>query len=290
MQTKTKKNYTAYLFLLPAVVIYLSVIVAPVLYSLFISLFKWNGIGNMEFVGLRNYVNLFTVDEIFQKALANNLLWIVLTIVITTSVSLGLAVLLNNRFRGRTFFRSLFYLPCVIAPIAVAVIWRWVYNPTFGFINQFSRFIGSGFQQSWISDPNTSIYALFFASLWQAVGQPMILFLAGLQTVPAEVSEAATIDGASPIRKFFVITCPLMKETFVIVLANLVTAAMKVFDIVQGLTGGGPNNSTQMLSTYMYAQTFQYSNVGIGTAIACLMVLMMMVVIIPYILFTASEN
>ena len=118
----------------------------------------------------------------------------------------------------------------------------------------------------------------------------MILFLAGLQTVPTEVLEAATIDGATGTKHFFAVTIPLLKETFVIVLAMLIVSAMKVFDVVQGLTGGGPNNATQMLSTYMYSQSFRYNNVGIGTAISTIMVLMMLVVIIPYVSFTARED
>ena len=128
------------------------------------------------------------------------------------------------------------------------------------------------------------------AAVWQGIGQPMILFLAGLQSVSTDVLEAATIDGAGPIKKFFRITVPLMKETFVMVIATLITAAMKVYDIVQGLTGGGPNNSTQMLATYMYSQTFQYNNVGMGTAVACVMFAMMMIVIVPYVAFTAKEK
>ena len=118
----------------------------------------------------------------------------------------------------------------------------------------------------------------------------MILFLAGLQGVSPDVLEAATVDGASPVRKFFFVTVPLMKQTFVMVIANLITAAMKVYDIVAGLTDGGPNNSTQMLGTYMYSQTFQYNNVGMGTAVACIMLVMMLVVIVPYVIFTSKEH
>jgi raffinose/stachyose/melibiose transport system permease protein len=285
-----KKNYTDYLFLVPAAVIYLSVIVAPVLYSLFISVFKWNGIGVMEYIGLQNFVNLFGNDPIFMIAMQNNLLWIILSLAVTMSVALGLAVILNKKFSGRTFFRGFFYFPAVIAPIAVAIIWRWIYNPSIGFINELFRLFGSSFQQSWISEPNASLYAIFFASLWQSVGQSMIFFLAGLQTVPKDMLEAARIDGANNVVTFFRITCPIMKDTFVIVIANLIVGAMKVFDIVQGLTGGGPNNATQMMSTYMYSQTFQYNNVGYGTAISILMVVFMLIVIIPYVLFTAHEN
>ena len=276
--------------MLPAGIIYISVIVAPIFYSLFISLYKWNGIGDKVFVGLANYKSLFSGDKTFHTAIINNLVWIVLTIFITMSVSLAFAVVLNKKFIGRTFFRGFFYFPCVIAPIAVAIIWRWIYNPSMGFINEFFELIGLNFTQSWISDPNVSLYAVFMASLWQAIGQPMILFLAGLQAISPDVLEAATIDGANGYKKFFMVTVPLLKDTFVIVIATLIVAAMKVFDVVQGLTGGGPNDSTQMISTYMYSQVFKYNNVGYGTAIACVMVFMMLIVIVPYVSFTAKED
>ncbi len=286
----SEASWKNYLFLLPAGIIYLSVIVVPVLYSFFISLFKWNGVGEMEFVKLDNYINLFSNDKVFITALKNNLLWVILTIVVTMTIALAFAVVLNKKFRGRTFFRGVFYFPCVIAPIAVAIIWRWIYNPNIGFINEFLELIGANFRQSWLSNPKVSIFAVFAASVWQSIGQPMILFLAGLQSVPVEVLEAARIDGASGPKKFLFVTVPLMKETFVIVIATLIISSMKVYDVVAGLTDGGPNNATQMLSTYMYSQTFQYSNVGTGTAVACVMVLMMLVVIVPYIIFTAKED
>lgn len=290
MKKYIKTDKAAWFFLLPAGVIYLSVIVIPVFYSLFISLFKWNGIGEKVFVGLENYVNLFTGDKTFHTAIINNLIWIVLTIFVTMTVSLGFAVLLNKQFRGRTFFRGFFYFPSVIALIATAIIWRWIYNPNIGFINQFFQLLGIDYSQQWISDPKVSLYAVFAAALWQAIGQPMILFLAGLQAISPDVLEAATIDGANGVKKFFLITVPLLKDTFVIVIATLIVAAMKVYDIIWGLTGGGPNDSTQMLATYMYSQVFQYNNVGYGTAVACVMVILMMIVIIPYVSFTAKED
>lgn len=289
-QNKRGKRLGAYLFLVPALVIYLSVIVVPIVYSFYLSLNKWNGIGEMEFVGLKNYISLFTTDAVFHMALKNNLIWIILTVVITTSVALLFAVMLNQRFKGRTFFRGLFYFPAVIAPIAVAIIWRWIYNPDIGFINEFCGVLGIPFKQTWLSNPKVGLYAVFFASLWAGIGQSMILFLAGLQSVSVDVLEAAKIDGATSKRTFFTITIPLMKETFIMVIATLIIAAMKVYDIVKGLTDGGPSNSTQMLSTYMYSQTFQYNNVGYGTTVACVMVIMMLVVIIPYVIFTAKDN
>jgi len=290
MKGNKKGNLTSYLFLAPAMAIYLSVIIIPVLYSLYISLNSWNGIGVMKFIGFDNYINLFTADNIFKIALRNNLIWIVLTLVVTTSVALLLANALSGKFRGRTFFRGAFYLPCVIAPIAVAIIWRWMYNPNVGFINQSAQLVGSDFSQTWLSTPGASLFAIFLASLWAGLGQPMILFLAGIQGISVDVLEAAQIDGAGSIRRFFSITIPLLKETFVIVIATLMVAALKVFDIVKGLTDGGPQNSTEMLATYMYSQTFKYNNVGMGTAIACVMLIFMMMIVIPYIIFTAKED
>lgn len=283
------KSKAPYLFMLPCFIIYISVIIFPVFYSLWISLHKGTGVGEMQFVGLDNYVQL-AQDSIFWVSLQHTIIWIVLTVCVTMTVSLMLAVLLNNNFRGRTFFRALFYFPSVIAIVAVAIIWRWIYNPQIGFINEFFRAIGINFSQTWLSNSSTALIALFVAGLWQAVGQPMILFLAGLQGISPEVLEAASIDGANSVQKFFRITIPLLKDTFIMVICTLIIAAMKVYDIVKGLTDGGPNNATQMLATYMYNQVFDYNNVGYGTAIAIVMVLIMLFVIIPYMSFTARER
>jgi len=148
MNKKKGSGFPAWGFLLPAMIIYLSVIVFPVFYSLYISLHEWNGVSAQKFVGLKNYVSLFTNDPVFLTALKNNLIWIVLTVAVTMTVSLLFAVLLNKHFRGRTFFRAVFYFPCVIAPIAVAIIWRWIYNPQIGFVNQLFKTLGINFKQT----------------------------------------------------------------------------------------------------------------------------------------------
>jgi ABC-type sugar transport system permease subunit len=162
--TAKKTSFTSLLFLVPAGVIYLSVVIIPVFYSAVISLFKWNGIAEMQFAGLDNFFTLFK-DPVFDMALKNNLIWIILTLFVTMTVALVFAVMLNKPFAGRTFFRGFFYFPAVIASIAVAIIWRWIYNPNVGFINQLLKLFGDGYQQEWISSPTVSIYAIFFASL-----------------------------------------------------------------------------------------------------------------------------
>lgn len=209
--------------------------------------------------------------------------------VVATALALAFALVLVKKFRGRTFFRGVFYFPCVVAPIAVAIIWRWMYNADFGFINSLMEALGIDYAQTWLSNPRPAAGPVR-SGLWQMVGEPMIFFLAGLQAVPSELYDAALVDGATPVQKFFYVTLPMIKETFVIVIATLVINAVHVYDIVQGLTNGGPNNATQVLSTYMYTQTFRYNNLGYGAAISIVMVLMMMVIVVPYIIATTKED
>lgn len=275
--------------MLPALIIYLSVIVFPIGYSFYISAYSGNGIAKMKYVGFDNYIKMFK-DPVMWISFKNTIIWILLTVFVTMTVALVLALLLSRAFKGRTFFRAFFYFPCVISGISVAIIWRWIYNPQIGFINQFTKALGIDFSQTWLSNEKVALYGLFAASLWQAVGQPMIMFIAGIQAVPEDVLEAADIDGAGKVRKFFNITAPMIKETFIMVISTLVIAAMKVYDIVKGLTDGGPNNSTQVLASYMYNQVYQYNNIGYGTAIAIFMVVIMLIIIVPYLVFTARRS
>lgn len=277
------------MFILPAAVIYLSVIIFPVFYSLYLSLFTGSGISNWTFCGLQNFTALFK-DSIFLISFGNSVIWMVLSLIFTTGLSLLLAVILNRSFPGRTFFRGLFYMPSVVALIAVAIIWRWIYHPMFGFINQLLLAFGIKTGQAWLSQSQSALLACFFAAQWQAIGQPMILFLAGLQTISKEIIEAAIIDGAGNFRRFVNITIPLLRNTFVVVISTLMIGALKAFDIIIGLTDGGPNNASQVLASYMYSQTFEYNHWGYGAAIACFMVLLMAFIVIPYVSFTAKSQ
>lgn len=171
-----RKQAGNYAFLAPAAIIYLSVIVIPLIYSIYISFHKWNGVKAMEPVGIANYIRLFTEDDVFKTAFRNNLVWILLSVVVATALALAFALVLVKKFRGRTFFRGVFYFPCVVAPIAVAIIWRWMYNADFGFINSLMEALGIDYAQTWLSNPKTSLLALFAAALWQMVGEPMIFF------------------------------------------------------------------------------------------------------------------
>ncbi|GIP57093.1 sugar ABC transporter permease [Paenibacillus woosongensis] len=289
MKLKAWKPWT---FLLPALLIYLAVIVAPSLYTLQLSFYKWNGISpDKQFVGLQNYIYLLTEDTVFQTALKNNVLWLAGSLTIIIGLGLLFALLLNRKIKGRSLFRGVFYFPYVLSGIIVALMWTWLYHPTRGFFNTVLEAIGLGnLAHTWLADPKTALYAVFIAAVWQGVGLPMVLFLAGLQSIPKDCYEAAIIDGARPMQSFRFITIPLLSETFVIVFATTMVNAMKVYDIIYGMTAGGPAQSTQVLSSWMYYQTFKFNNIGVGSAISWFLVLVAMAVIIPYVFYTNKKS
>lgn len=289
MKLKAWKPWT---FLLPALLIYLVVIVIPSLYTLQLSLYSWNGISPKKtFVGLQNYIYLLAEDTVFGTALKNNVLWLAGSLTIIIGLGLLLALLLNRSLKGRSIFRSVFYFPYVLSGIIVALMWTWLYHPTRGFINTVLEGIGLGsLAHPWLADPKTALYAVFVAAVWQGVGLPMVLFLAGLQSIPKDCYEAALIDGAKPFQSFRFITIPLLSETFVIVFATTMVNAMKVYDIIYGMTAGGPAQSTQVLSSWMYYQTFKFNNIGVDSAISWFLVFVAMVVIIPYVYYTNRKS
>jgi raffinose/stachyose/melibiose transport system permease protein len=274
-----------WLFLAPALGIYTVVVVYPMIYSAYLSLFRWDGISPTKvFVGLQNYVTLLTENDVFWIALKNNAIWLVAALLLPTSIGLGFALLLNSRFRGSHVFRSIFYFPAVLSLAVVGLIWTWIYHPTLGLANQSLSAMGlKGLARNWLSDPQIAIYPVIIAATWNAVGLPMLLFLAGLQTVPLELLEAAKIDGAGPIRRFVHVTFPLLRETTLIVLAITAINALKAYDIVYAMTNGGPANRTQLLSTWMYFLTYNFNTVGQGTAIAVILFSLTLIFAIPYI-------
>jgi raffinose/stachyose/melibiose transport system permease protein len=285
-------RFLPWLFLAPSLAIYSVVVVYPMIYSAWLSLFRWDGVApNKVFVGLDNYGNLLTQNDVFWIALRNNAIWLVAALLLPTSIGLGLAILLNSKFRGSHIFRSVFYFPSVLSLAVVGLIWTWIYHPDLGLLNQ--ALTASGLQsltRNWLSDPNIALYPVIIAATWNAVGLPMLLFLAGLQTIPEELHEAAKVEGAGPVRRFLYVTFPLLRETTLIVLAITAINALKAYDIIYAMTNGGPANSTQLLSTWMYFLTYNYNQVGLGTAIAVVLFLLTLIFAIPYIRFMTRKT
>jgi raffinose/stachyose/melibiose transport system permease protein len=281
-----------WLYLAPALAIYSVVVVYPMIYSSWLSLFRWDGVAPTKvFVGLENYWILLTQNDVFWIALRNNAVWLVAALLLPTSTGLGLAVLLNSKFRGSHIFRSIFYFPSVLSLAVVGLIWSWIYHPDLGLLNQALTASNlKAFTRNWLSDPNIALYPVIIAATWNAVGLPMLLFLAGLQTIPEELHEAAKVEGAGPTRRFIYVTFPLLRETTLIVLAITAINALKAYDIIYAMTNGGPANRTQLLSTWMYFLTYNYNQVGLGTAIAVVLFLLTLIFAIPYIRFMTRKT
>lgn len=277
--------FTPYLFLAPALIWYLVFLAYPMATSFYISMTNWDGLSTQtDFVGLANYKSILLQDQISRLALMNNILWTLGTLLIPTIIGLILAVVLNQELAGRTAFRAIFYGPAVLPLVAVGLIWGWLYNPHFGFINEFLKLIGLGeLARGWLSDFSTALPATFLTAVWGGIGFPMVLYLAALQGIPAEQYEAARIDGANGLQLFFRITLPWLREAHVIVISLAVIQSFKVFDLVYTMTYGGPGRVTQVLGTWMYFNAFQYYKAGYGSALAWIIAIITMVLAVPYI-------
>jgi raffinose/stachyose/melibiose transport system permease protein len=285
-------RFLPWLFLSPALAIYSVVVVYPMVYSAYLSLFRWDGVSPTKvFVGLENYGILLTQNDVFWIALKNNAIWLVAALLLPTSIGLGLAILLNSKFRASPIFRSVFYFPSVLSLAVVGLIWTWIYHPDLGLLNQVLNALGlKALTRNWLSDPNIALYPVIIAATWNAVGLPMLLYLAGLQTIPEELHEAAKVEGAGPILRFLYVTFPLLRETTLVVLAITAINALKAYDIIYAMTNGGPANRTQLLSTWMYFLTYNYNQVGLGTAIAVVLFSLTLIFAIPYIRFMTRKT
>jgi raffinose/stachyose/melibiose transport system permease protein len=275
-------------FLFPALALYFIFALYPMFDALILSFFDWDGISDHRtFVGLQNYVQIFTQDPVFWTAFKNSLIWVVMALLAPTTLGLLLALSLNQRIFGRNSFRAIFYLPSIVASIAVARIWSWLYNPLFGLVNQTLESIGMDYAiRDWLGDPEIALFSIFIAYVWQSTGINMVLFLAGLQGVPEELKESARVDGANTWQVFRHIVVPSLRETFIVVIVLTIIGSLKVFDLIVGMTSGGPAQATQVLALWSYTQSFSLHDFGNGMAIATVLLAITLIIVIPYMLWT----
>lgn len=280
-----RQSAAALPFLLPALLIYAVVILYPMVYSAWLSLHDWDGVSpTKSFVGIDNYRVLLTENRVFWIALQNTAIWTAVALTVPTGIGLALALALNKGLRGTAFYRSVFYFPALLSMSITGLIFSWIYHPSLGFLNQMLDWAGFvDLQQAWLSEPSIALYAVMVAASWHNTGLPMLLFLAGLQTIPIEVLEAAEVDGARPLRRFWSITLPMLRETTFVVMAITFINSLKVYDIVYVMTFGGPANLTQVLGTWMYFLTYNFNRVGLGTAIAVILFGLTLIFAIPYL-------
>ncbi|MDR3440268.1 sugar ABC transporter permease [Telmatospirillum sp.] len=281
-----------YLLIAPALAVYALFAVYPMLNVVWMSFSAWNGLSpTSRFVGVANYRAVLTSDPVFWGALTNTVYWTALAVIVPNVVAFGLALALNQNLPGRSGLRVIFYLPVIIASIAVATIWKWMYDPFFGlFSNLLTTWGLTDFIGDWLGDRRIALWSVFAAYVWQTVGFAMVLFLAGLQNVSTTLVEAARIDGAGRWDVFRHVTLPAMKPTITVVFVLSLINSLKAFDIIYGMTGGGPAQSTQMLAMWAYTQSMQLGDFGKGAAISVILLVVTLAIVIPYLRWMQTQS
>lgn len=255
-----------YVFITPAILGLLLFSVGPMIASLWLSFTSYDLLSSPTWVGTQNYTELFA-DPIFRKSLGVTLIYGFISVPATMVIALVLAILLNAKLPALKFFRSAYYLPSVISGVAVAMLWKWMFNGEYGLINAGLARIGVA-GPAWLTDENWALRALIFMSLW-GFGGTMLIYLAGLQGVPKEMYEAAKVDGATTLKQHLHVTVPMLSSVTLFNLIMGIISSLQVFAEPFVLTpNGGPNNSTLLLSVYLYQNAFQYLKMGYASAIA----------------------
>jgi len=262
----------AYLYILPAALIYALFVFIPFIHSIYLSFFKGNGVTRMEFVGIDNYIDILT-NPVLRSAFVHAFELIVFYSLIPIAIGLFLAsVLHRSRIRGVAFYRTALFLPYVIAPTAIAVIWRWILAPR-GPLNSFLEAVGLGaLAQPWLGDFTWALPSVGLVGTWVMFGLVLALLLAGVQKIPLELYEAARLDGAGPWMEFRAVTLPGLRYEIVVALVLTVTAALRNFDIIYVMTSGGPGNATVVPSYLVYQQAFKVAQIGAAAAMGTVLI------------------
>ncbi|MEZ5824809.1 MAG: sugar ABC transporter permease [Geminicoccaceae bacterium] len=258
-------------------------VVGPLLSSFYYSFTDWNGFSSdYKFVGFANFAKIAT-DRLFLQATVNTSIWMVAAIVLPTALGLGLALLLDARVFGSRFFKSVFYLPICLSAVIVGQIWIWIYQPDWGLLNTIvSHVSGEKYNHAWLAKPDTALWSVIVAWSWQQTGLSMIIYLAGLTAIQAELLEACELDGANTWQRVRLVVLPLLTPSTVVVIALSVINSLKGFDILYIMTGGGPFNSSDTLAMHMYNESFKKYLMGYGSAISVVLFLIAMAIIALY--------
>jgi len=262
-------------FLLPGLLFYIAAVFMPIVGSLGLSLFEWDGISDAKFIGLDNYTKMLTRDPLFWGAFSHSAVYLVINLLFQLGLGLLLANLLLSLTRGREVFKTLYFLPTIISTVAIAFLFRKAYaiEPA-GMINVLLQAVGlGGLAHAWLSDTNTALVAVSIPEGWRFMGLYMVILYAALIAVPKEIEEAARMDGASEWQVFTRIRFPLIRPVWVTTMIMAATYSLRGFDIPYLLTNGGPGHATELLTTYMYKLGFQTTQFGYASAIAVFIVL-----------------
>ncbi|AWP35260.1 carbohydrate ABC transporter permease [Pantoea vagans] len=286
LSARGQRNLTYALFLIVPMVLFVASYLYPIYYTLNLSLHDWDGLSpRQRFVGWDNYTTLLAQTR-FHQAIMNNIAWLVFCLVAPSLAGLGLALLVDGKLRGESLFKLAFFIPYIFTPVAVAAIWRWLYLPDGGLFNTVIAGLGFPDQtQNWLGDPAIVNLAVMLAALWSGTGFAFIVFLAGLRNIPYEYLEAARVDGASNWGIFWHIIVPQLWPSTILVVGIFGIDAMRLFDLVWSMTGGGPARASEVLATQLYDVAFGQFKMGMASAIGVCQLLLAAVLILPYIIY-----
>lgn len=276
------------LYISPALLLVGVLIFIPLLLSGYFGLMKWDGIGQMEFIGLKNYINGLQ-DRLFWESVWHSALlalFSTLSLIAYLSVSLVLA----SKIKGAGLLRKIYLIPMLLSSVAIAQLWIKVYNPSNGILNWMLVRIGVDNPPAWLADPDLVLYAIFLPIVWQYAGFYILIYYAALKNIPETVIEAAKIDGATPIQIALKIKLPLIKEVIMVTVVLAVVGSLKYFDLIYVMTNGGPNGASEVMASYMYKLAFSVNNFGYGSAIGFLMLLITLIATVIIRKLTSSDE
>ena len=286
---RIKKQIVYWAFVAPLLVPFAVFFIIPFIIGVFFSLVNWDGISkDFQFVGIGNYINLFTKDKNYFHAMIFTFKYVLLVVTFTNILGLVLAFFLDMKILFRNFMRASFFLPNVISPIIAGFIWTFIF--TQGSLSLFKLTKWNLFDQSWLSDPKLALFSMVLVAVWQSAGYVMVIYIAGLQSIDSTVIEAASIDGATKIQNFFHIKLPMLIPAITVNLFMTITQAFRVFDLNLSLTQGGPGHTTMSLALDIYKTAFANNRMGYGTAKAVILFLIAFVITVIQIRFTKSRE
>ena len=287
-----QNNMTIILFLLPAFILLSMFLVYPIFRSAYYSLFNWKGFGPaVDYIGIENYTRLLT-DKIFLKAVKNGILIVIFSLVIQLPIAMGLALIVGRDIPGKAFFRAIFFMPYILSEVIPAIMWLILYNPNprRGFLNAIINIIPVLEPQAWLADTRLVLPAIFVVLTWKYVGFHMLLYITGLQNIPRDIEEAALIDGVNSRQMVTHITLPLLAGTIKTSIYLSIIGSLQVYALVWIMTRGGPVNASEVMSTYMYRYSFVRFELGYGSAVAIIMLLISLTFSIIYLRLTRNTE
>jgi len=270
-----KSEIQGLLFIAPAVALFVVFVLYAALYTIYAGFFQWDGINDRVFIGVQNYIEMFTTDHAFFLSLRNSLYWTIFTIFPQMFLGFILAYLLNSRIPGGTLFRAIFYVPAIVSPVVVGTVWQRIYNPFGGFLSDLGFAVGWRFlQQPFLTDFHTAIFAVIVVNVWQWTGFSMVLYLAGLQGVPSEIIEAAQLEGAHRWQIARKIVWPMLRHVHLTLILLGVIGTLQTFPLIYTLTHGGPNHATEMLPNYIFQEAFRLQSMGYASALSVVLLVL----------------